>query len=232
MKDLRRSGFPVGAEGSQIFVLYFLLLAGGLWHRLGWFQTVMRLLAGAALIFLAVVLVWKICNAGRSASQRRRILIFSAVVLCCSHLIEWYGVRSGLVFGVYRYGNVLQPQLAGVPVAIGFAWVILVWASAALAQRILPQRWAACAPVMVLTIALLMTGFDRIMEPAAVKLGYWSWQEGSIPLQNYLAWFAISALFATAGWRLKLLNEQFPALAVHMYLAQGIYFFLAWGANG
>jgi putative membrane protein len=41
-----------------------------------------------------------------------------------------------------------------------------------------------------------MTFFDYLMEPAAIKLGYWVWQGSVIPFQNYLAWFVLGLLFA------------------------------------
>jgi uncharacterized membrane protein len=49
------------------------------------------------------------------------------------------GVRSGFPFGWYVYTSVLQPQLLGVPVVIGFAWMALVaFASIAPANSLLP----------------------------------------------------------------------------------------------
>jgi putative membrane protein len=43
----------------------------------------------------------------------------------------------------------------------------------------------------MLLAASLALCFDIILEPVAVKFGYWSWGH-NIPLQNYLAWFVIS----------------------------------------
>jgi putative membrane protein len=44
---------------------------------------------------------------------------------------------------------------------------------------------------IILLAALLAVCFDLILEPVAVKLGYWYWAH-NIPLQNYLAWFVIT----------------------------------------
>lgn len=39
-----------------------------------------------------------------------------------------------------------------------------------------------------------MTGLDFLVEPVAMKLGFWSWENGIIPLRNYVMWFATSIL--------------------------------------
>ncbi|RMF00723.1 MAG: carotenoid biosynthesis protein [Chloroflexi bacterium] len=49
-----------------------------------------------------------------------KLVIFSLPVIVITWLVEWAGVQSGLIFGHYHYGDVLQPQIAGVPVAVTF----------------------------------------------------------------------------------------------------------------
>jgi len=215
-------------ERGRIFLLYFLLLAGGLWHVLGWFQDLMRLLAGPMLMALALVTLATMTATGTSNAWKRRSWLYSLAVVVTSHYIEWYGVRSGLIFGSYNYGRILQPQVAGVPLAIGFAWLVMIWSSAAVAQRLLPQKLRRHALAFIMATAVLMVAFDAVMEPAAMKLGYWTWRGGEIPAQNYLAWFALSLAYAASGWGLRLFAEKLPALAGHVYTAQLCYFILVW----
>jgi hypothetical protein len=40
--------------------------------------------------------------------------------------------------------------------------------------------------------------FDWIMEPVAIRLDYWTWAGGDIPMQNYFAWFVIATVSAFA----------------------------------
>lgn len=40
--------------------------------------------------------------------------------------------------------------------------------------------------------ALLMVLFDFIMEPVAIELDFWSWENNIIPMYNYISWFVIS----------------------------------------
>ena len=244
-----RLSFRGHEDGLALFLLYFLLAAGGLWHLLGWFQGLMQLLAAPMLIAVALLVsylhgrhygLWR-----GSAGARLRWWGFLAGVVLSAFGLEWAGVTTGRIFGHYGYGDKLQPQFFGVPLAIGFAWLAMVLTSAGVADW-LPDAWrhlfrgrqgnesvsGADRPasdhglLRILLIALLMLLFDWIMEPAAVRLGYWSWRGGIIPLQNYLAWFVFALVFAAAAWRLGFLQRGAPALSRHAWLAQILYFLL------
>ena len=77
---------------------------------------------------------------------------------------------------------------------------------------------------LALCVALLMVFFDLFMEPAAGMLDYWTWVDSRIPLQNYLAWFGLSFIFAIIGIGVNLFSEPLPRIAFHFYFAQLIYF--------
>lgn len=217
------------SEKIKIFALYFFLIAGGLWHLLDVFQTLMAWLAGPLLIGLAIWFSAEYAaktDASHSAAKYRKKFVFWAIVVVLfSFFAETVGVKTGLVFGSYTYGSTLWPQLLGVPLAIGFAWLLMMLCSMALMQR-LPKIGQASSVIQVITIAILMTFFDWMMEPAAIKLGYWSWHDGRVPLQNYAAWFVISWLLACLGRYLGLLRKQIPSIVLHGYFAQMIYFLL------
>ena len=236
----------------KIGVLYLLLGAGGLWHVLGVFQDVMRVLASPIMIGLGVWLFWE-CWRVYPRHERSKFAIVSIGVVVVSFGIEWLGVRTGQIFGSYQYGQTLQPSIGGVPISIGAAWFVMLVASTAVAQKITPkslayqlpafrtrwERWkggrvgthpsnlppfhSSLLPTPIL-VALLMVCFDLLMEPAAVKLDYWTWMNGDIPLQNYLVWFGLSFIFATIGLQIGLFRQLLPRIAIHLYFAQLIYF--------
>lgn len=56
---------------------------------------------------------------------RKTLQIFGLVALL-SFLAEWLGSSSGFPFGLYSYTSVLQPQLAGVPLLIPLAWMMML----------------------------------------------------------------------------------------------------------
>lgn len=157
--------------------------------------------------------------------ERPKFAIVSIGVVVVSFGIEWLGVRTGEIFGSYQYGETLQPSIDGVPVSIGCAWFVMLVASTAIAQKIAPKSLADGSRFKIaLLVALLMVCFDLLMEPAAVKLGYWTWMSGDIPLRNYLMWFGLSFIFAIIGLYTGLFRRLLPRIAIHLYFAQLIYF--------
>jgi putative membrane protein len=227
-------------QATAITLLYVFLFAGGLWHVLGIFQTAMRILAAPLIIALTLLLCVEYfrslgAEASRNATLQNgqparfgrrlsKFLWWSAAVIVSSFLIELAGVKTGMIFGAYEYGKTLQPTIMDVPLAIGFAWLGMILSAAALSQHLFASRFAGKPHGMALAIALLMVIFDFFMEPAAMRLNYWNWQDGAVPLQNYVAWFVLGYIFAHLGLRLDLFTQKQPALAMHAYFAQLVYF--------
>ena len=99
---------------------------------------------------------------------------------------ELIGVHTGYPFGRYRYTAVLSPAIAGVPVAIAFAWLVLIDFVRGVTKDVL---WGA----------LLMAAVDLVIDPlAAGPLHYWQWIDSGfyfgIPAINYVGWVLASIL--------------------------------------
>lgn len=119
-------------------------------------------------------------------------------------LIEVLGSRTGIPFGAYAYTLELQPQWAGVPVAMFCAWVILIAYVKALFDRWCCTGWRAVAGG-----AAWMTAVDLVIDPVATAaLDYWRWEASGayygIPAQNFAGWFVVSAALLASGGRVKL----------------------------
>jgi len=72
------------------------------------------------------------------------------------------------------------------------------------------------------TLAVL---FDYLMEPVAIKLGYWQWlDKGEIPLYNYICWFIISMILLYIFHRLTFGKQN--KFAVNLLLIQAMFFLL------
>lgn len=110
------------------------------------------------------------------------------MIAVAGYFIEVLGVQSGLVFGHYWYGKTLGFSLFGVPPMIGLNWFMLVYCIAASLQKIRDDllHSLACAGVM--------TMLDVLIEPVAIRLDFWHWENEIIPLQNFVAWFVIAFL--------------------------------------
>ncbi len=109
-------------------------------------------------------------------------------------LAEAAGVAWGIPFGAYHYTAALGPAVAGVPLVMGAAWMVLL---AYVRQWGLPP-WAG---------ALALTALDLVIDPlAAGPLGFWVWERSGpyhgVPLSNYAGWLVVSGalMVGSARW--------------------------------
>jgi len=220
-------------EKLIIALLYFFLIAGGLWHLLGVLQTVMRVLA-APLIVGLTILIYMDFHLSNSVSNQKlanfdfhvKLPLFAIFIIICSFFVELYGVKSGLIFGHYEYGTILKPQLWTVPIAIGFAWLGMILSSYAVVYQLLLRKKRMSPVIITLLMSVLMVIFDAFMEPAAIELNYWIWTTNHAPFQNYVAWFIISFIFIMIGNYTGFFKLKPTKLMFHTYFAQLIYFFM------
>ena len=151
--------------------------------------------------------------------KNRRLIFFILLILCAGFLIEVIGVNTGLVFGQYAYGPVLGFKIFNTPLMIGFNWLILVFCVGLLLGKIKLQTLYKS-----LIGALIMTLCDYIIEPVAIGFNFWTWQGGTIPIQNYIAWYLFSLLFLFLFYRFKIESTNKVA---SWLLATQIIFFLS-----
>jgi len=76
----------------------------------------------------------------------------------------------------------------------------------------------------VLGGAAMATFFDFILEPVAVKLNFWTWNNGDIPLYNYLCWFLVSAVLLRINLQLKQVNAH--VFASSLLIIQAVFFLM------
>ncbi len=133
-------------------------------------------------------------------------------------IIEILGVKSGLIFGNYYYGYVLGVKLFGVPVIIGINWIMIIWGGIGIGNiagsSIFSKSFLAAFMILV---------FDLILEPVAMKLSYWHWQGGIIPLKNYSIWFLIGFFLSFGYFRANIKIKT--DLPIALFVIQ-IFFFI------
>ncbi len=138
----------------------------------------------------------------------------SVAVICFA--AEWIGVHYGWLFGAYWYGSVLGQKWLDIPLLIGVNWVVVAAGAISLAERFRLPVWT-----LPITAATLATAYDFLLEPLAMKLGYWMWEGGRIPPYNYLCWWGLTALSTLLWQRLGLRGNLF---AVGLFLIQSVFF--------
>jgi putative membrane protein len=121
---------------------------------------------------------------------KKNILTF-LIIFSGGFLIELIGTKTGYLFGNYQYGNVLGFKLFDVSLIIGVNWFAIVLASSNLVRKVnVPLIFQA------FLAALLAVLLDFVIEPIAVKYGFWTWKNDIIPLYNYVTWFVFAFIFS------------------------------------
>jgi putative membrane protein len=125
---------------------------------------------------------------------------------------EVTGVNTGLPFGVYYYTPSFGWHVLGVPVIIGINWVLLSYITGVVVSRHLKAGWQK-----IMAAAALMVAIDLLLEDFAIRHNLWVWQNGTPPLQNYVAWFMI-ALIMQFGYQKLIPKSSNPNALAYLII--------------
>lgn len=146
-------------------------------------------------------------------------VVFLSIAFVIGISVELIGVHTSYLFGSYFYGNSLGWKCYSVPLIIGLNWGILTVTSSAIIHRFQLNKH-----VEAILAAILMVLFDYILEPVAIKLDYWHWTEGQIPVYNFICWMGVSYLLQLIYQRMKL--AEVNKVAESLFLMMFIFFTL------
>ena len=149
----------------------------------------------------------------------RYFVIFVLFATISGYLIELIGVETKIVFGTYSYGETLGYKLYGVPIIMGLNWFLMVYSCGMVANLF---RFGVFLKSVI--GAFLMVILDLSLEPVAVILDFWTWENGIIPLQNYVAWFFVAFVLLIYFHKLGL--KKMNRIAVGLFIIQYIFFFI------
>ncbi len=131
--------------------------------------------------------------------------------------VEAIGTNTGVIFGGYTYGPSLGPKVFATPFAMVINWMISVYLITMVLRPQIINIWR-----LGFAGALLMVIYDILLEPVAIRLDMWSWETGTPPLQNYIAWFVVSfPLVMLLG---KYVKKAENPLAVLVLICQFLFF--------
>ena len=180
------------------------------------------------LVVMLVLLIWM------QPQKNISFFLFFAICFLVGMGTEIIGVSTGKLFGHYHYGTIMGSKLNGVPYLIGINWFVVVFCSGIIITKL--NNWIEDKYLVeglqmssflktvsfILDGALLATLFDYNLEPVAIKLNFWQWQNNQIPLYNFICWFIISALLLVVFRRLNFnKNNHF---AIHLFTIQLLFF--------
>ncbi len=160
-------------------------------------------------------------------------IFFSFIAFITGMVTEIIGVNTGLLFGHYQYGQVLGPKIYGVPFLIGLNWFVIVYCAGALLTEVIELlqnkfnikiTGLASSIFVIIGGATIATCFDFILEPVAAKLNFWTWENGQVPLLNYICWFIISAILL--GVKIFFIKDKINTFASILLIIQALFFLM------
>lgn len=167
--------------------------------------------------------------------KRTSFWLFLLLCFATGIIAEIAGVKTGKLFGHYSYGEVLGPKIFDVPWLIGLNWFMIVFCAGTIVHRL--NEWVlnkfshnnTHPPFKVQLFsfvfdgAMIATIFDWLLEPIAIKLGYWKWiPEGEIPVYNFICWFLLSAVLLIVFGFLKF--DKHNQFTLHLFIIQLLFF--------
>lgn len=186
---------------------------------------------GFTLVFVLFALLHCAASAGWKTTGW-----FFGLAAAVTFALEETGVRSGLVYGVYHYSDMLGPKLGHVPVLVPLAWFMMIYPSWVVARALLRgvNTGSAAGVIGLASIAAMaMTGWDAVMDPGMSAAGNWIWEQGGsyfgVPLRNYLGWL-VTTFLVYLGWGWLGKRERpiggtgrgFAALPIVVYTFHGV----------
>ena len=177
---------------------------------------------------MVALLIWT------QPQKTNSFFIFLCIVFLMGMGTEMIGVNTGRLFGSYHYGKLMGIKLNGVPWLIGLNWFVVIFSSAAVMKQF--HQWSRKKladtdlelPNWIATVSLLVDGailatfFDWLMEPVAMKLGFWNWKNEEIPLFNYVCWFLISFFLLWVFNKFRTIQTN--QFGVHLFIIQVLFF--------
>ena len=130
-----------------------------------------------------VLIIWNLEHISK------QFLIAFSIPFFIGFLTEYLGVNYGLLFGTYSYGENLGIKIWGVPLMICVNWALLTFITADLSRLVHKN-----IIVRSLSGGLLMMILDVIIEVSAPRFDFWEFENNTIPLKNYIAWFVIGSI--------------------------------------
>ena len=112
-------------------------------------------------------------------------------------LIETLAIFTGFPYGHFGYSGLLGAKLFGVtPWTVFLAWTPLIIGAYAVSRTLFGN-----VVVRVAATAMLATCFDLVLDPGAVRLGFWKYASNigfyGVPVSNFVGWLVTGSLAAT-----------------------------------
>jgi bisanhydrobacterioruberin hydratase len=179
------------------------------------------------LLLMTALILWN------EKTIQKQLWMYIILCVIVGFLSEVIGTNTGLLFGMYAYGEAFGYKVAAVPILIGMLWFVTVYSvghTVLYFYKLLSRNSDRSIFInfLLITLAAAMTTvFDYVLEPAAISLGYWQWYpDGSVPIFNYVCWFFISGFLHVPFFMIRSLSNEINYFAVFLIFIQSLFLLL------
>lgn len=149
-------------------------------------------LSGLNVILFAIPAFW----ATRRWLGWRDATIFWAILGIYALSIETLAIFTGFPYGHFGYSELLGAKLFGVtPWTVFLAWTPLIIGAYAVSRTLFGNTI-----VRIAVTALIATSFDLVLDPGAVRLGFWKYASNigfyGVPISNFVGWLVTGSIAA------------------------------------
>lgn len=162
-----------------------------------------RFVSGINVILFAIPVFW----ATKMWLGRRDAVLLFAILGVLALVIETSAMITGFPYGHFGYSELLGYRLFGLtPWTVFLAWTPLVIAAYGIAARLVEKQPSAASHKLlagilrVVLVSLILVVFDLVLDPGAVKIGFWRYEGGGafygVPISNFAGWLFSGAIGA------------------------------------
>ncbi|MEQ1921306.1 MAG: isopentenyl-diphosphate Delta-isomerase [Pyrinomonadaceae bacterium] len=162
-----------------------------------------RFVSGINVILFAIPVFW----ATMMWLGRRDAAILFGILGVLALLIETSAMITGFPYGHFGYSELLGYRLFGLtPWTVFLAWTPLVIAAYGIASRLVEKQPSAASRKLlggilrVVLVSLILVVLDLVLDPGAVKIGFWRYEGGGafygVPASNFVGWLFSAAIGA------------------------------------
>lgn len=149
-------------------------------------------LSGINVVLFAIPAFWA---TRRWLGWRDALLLWSLLGVYALS-IETLAIFTGFPYGHFGYSELLGAKIFGVtPWTVFLAWTPLIIGAYAVARTL----FGNFIPRIAAT-ALIATCFDLVLDPGAVRLGFWKYASNigfyGVPISNFVGWLVTGSLAA------------------------------------
>jgi len=155
-----------------------------------------------SVIFVQIVILLLFAITATIAWQRKELWLYIVITVYAALFENIDMLISAGKPGGYSYHEGLAPMVIDTPLFVILSWSIIFYGAWVICRGLTDNLW-----VRAISVPLLATIIDFVMDPVATKMRLWEWNgyadtDGilGVPLANFMGWYLVIFAFMLTLW--------------------------------